>query len=95
MEEIVLQGIGDAAQQGNVDIVLAENLVYMRAGAANVVGQLCGRRALLPHHLFDMLPDVHGKSVELVQPVGHRVSTPIISTSYSTPIKKMAFHNGS
>ena len=75
-EEIMLQGIGDAAQQGNVDVVLAENLVDMRAGAANVVGQLRGRRALLPHHLFNMLPDVHEKSVELVQPVGHRVSTP-------------------
>ena len=61
MEEIVLQGIGDAAQKGNVDVVLAENLVDMRAGAANVVGQLRGRRALLPHHLFDMLPDMHKK----------------------------------
>lgn len=61
MEEIMLQRIGDAAQQGNVDVVLAENLVYMRASAANVVGQLCGRRALLPHHLFNMLPDMHKK----------------------------------
>ena len=75
-EEIMLQCLGDASQKGNVDVVLAENLVDMRAGAANVVGQLRGRRALLPHHLFDMLPDVHEKSVELVQPVGHRVSTP-------------------
>jgi len=76
MEEIVVQGIRNAAQQGNVDVVLAENLVDMRASAANIIGQLRGRRALLPHHLFDMLPDVHEKSVELVQPVGHRVSTP-------------------
>ena len=95
MEEIVLQGIGDAAQQGNVDVVLAENLVDMRAGAANVVGQLRGRRALLPHHLFYMLPDVHEKSVEFVRLAGHRVSTPTISTSPSTPIKELAFHNGS
>ena len=87
MEEIVVQGIRNAAQQGNVDVVLAENLVDMRASAANVVGQLRGRRALLPHHLFNMLSDVHEKSVELVQLAEHRVSTPTISTSYSTPIK--------
>ena len=60
-EEIVVQGIGNAAQQGNVDIVLAEYLVDMRAGAADVVGQLRGRRSLLPHHLFNMLPDMHKK----------------------------------
>ena len=61
MEEIVLQGIGDAAQKGNIDVVLAEKLVDMRAGAANVVGQLRGRRALLSHYFLDMLPDVHKK----------------------------------
>ena len=60
-EEIVVQGIGNATQKGNVDIVLAENLVDMRTGAADVVGQLRGRHALLPHYLFDMLPDVHKK----------------------------------
>lgn len=76
MEEIVLQGIGDAAQQGNVDVVLAEYLMHVGASAANVLSQLRGRDVLLPHHLLDMLPDVHEKSVELVQPVGHRVSTP-------------------
>ena len=62
MEEIMLQGIGDAAQKGNIDVVLAENLVDMRASAANVVGQLRGRRALLSHHFFYMLPDVHEKA---------------------------------
>ena len=62
----MVQGIGKVAQQGNVDIVLTEYLVDMRAGAANGVGQLCGRYALLPHHLFDMLPNVHRKSVEFV-----------------------------
>ena len=65
MEEIVLQGIGDAAQKGNIDVVLAEKLVDMRAGAANVVGQLRGRRALLAHYLFYMLPDVHKKAWNL------------------------------
>ena len=65
MEEIMLQGIGDAAQKGNIDVVLAENLVDMRTGTANVVGQLGGRCALLPHHLFYMLPDVHEKAWNL------------------------------
>ena len=65
VEEIVVQGIGNAAQKGNVDIVLAEYLVDIRAGAANVVGQLRGRHALLPHHLFYMLPDVHKKAWNL------------------------------
>ena len=36
----------------------------VRTGTANVIGQLRGRNALLPHNLFDMLPDVHKKSVE-------------------------------
>lgn len=57
----MVQGIGNAAQQSNVDIVLAENLVDMRTGAANVLGQLCGRRALFSHYLFNMLPNMHKK----------------------------------
>lgn len=77
MEEIVIQRCGNAFEQGDVDAVLAENPVDMGAGAANVLGQLCGRNALLPHYLFDMLPDVHEKSVEYVQLAEHRVSTPI------------------
>jgi hypothetical protein len=32
-----------------------------------------------------MLPDVHKKSVEFVQLAEHRVSTPTLSTSHSTP----------
>ena len=64
MEEIVIQCSGDALKQGNVDAVLEENPVDMGEGAANVLGQLCGRNALPPHYLFDMLPDVHEKSVE-------------------------------
>ena len=66
MEEIVVQSIGNAPQQGNVDAVLAENLVHMRPRTANVFGQPCGRNALLSHDFFDMLPDVHRKSVELI-----------------------------
>ena len=87
VEEIMLQGIGDAAQQGNVDVVLAENLVDMRAGAANVVGQLRGRRALLPHHLFDMLPDMHKKRgiSSTCRPSGFHAHT---TTSYSTPKRR-------
>lgn len=38
----------------------------MRAGTANVLRQLCGRNALLPHYLFDMLPDVHKKAWNLI-----------------------------
>ena len=93
-EEIMLQCLGDAAQQGNVDVVLAENLVDMRAGAANVVGQLRGRRALLPHHLLDMLPDVHKKRgiCSTCRPSGfhaHHINKLFHAN------KKMAFHNGS
>ena len=62
VEKIMVQGIGNAAQQSNVDIVLAENLVDMRTGAANLFCQLRGRRALLSHHFFYMLPDVHEKA---------------------------------
>ena len=65
MEEIVIQRCGNALKQGDVDAVLAENPVDVRTGAANVLGQLCGRYALLPHYLFDMLPDVHEKAWNL------------------------------
>ena len=85
MEEIVIQRCGNTFEQGDVDAVLAENPVDVGAGAANVLGQLRGRYALLPHYLFDMLPDVHEKSVEYVQLAEHRVSTPTSTTSYSTP----------
>ena len=61
----MVQRRGDAFKQGDVDAVLAENPVDVRTGAANVLGQLCGRRALLPHYLFDMLPDVHEKAWNL------------------------------
>ena len=84
-EEIVVQGIGNATQKGNVDIVLAENLVDMRAGAANVIGQFGGRLSLLPHYLFYMLPDVHKKRGICLtcRPSGFHAHT---TTSYSTPI---------
>ena len=36
-----------------------EDLVDMRARAANVFRQLGGRDTLLPHHIFYMLPDMH------------------------------------
>lgn len=62
MEEIVIQRRGNAFEQGDVDAVLAENPVDVRTGAANVLGQLCGRYALLPHYRFDMLSDVHEKA---------------------------------
>ena len=65
-EKIMPQGFGNALEQGDVDVVFAENPVHMRTGTANVVGQLGGRCALLPHYLLDMLPDVHKKSVEFV-----------------------------
>ena len=64
MEEIVIQRFGNAFEQGYVDAFLAEYPVDVRSGAANVFGQLRGRYALLPHYLFNMLPDVHEKSVE-------------------------------
>jgi hypothetical protein len=86
-EEVIIQRLGNTLKQGNVNVFLAENPMDMRAGAANVLRQLCGRNTLLPHYLFDMLPDVHKKSVEFVQLAEHRVSTPTISTSYSTPKK--------
>lgn len=57
-----MQRCGNAFEQGDVDAVFAENPVDVGAGAANVLGQLCGRYALLPHYLFDVLPDVHEKA---------------------------------
>jgi hypothetical protein len=60
-----MQGIGNTTQQGNINVVLSENLMHMGAGTANVFGQLCGRRTLLPHYLFYMLPNVHKKAWNL------------------------------
>lgn len=78
MKEIVVQSAGNAAQQGNVDVVLVENLVHMGPRTANVFGQLGGRSALLSHDFLDMLPDVHRKSVELISCLKLGVTTPHI-----------------
>ena len=59
MKEVVVQRLRDAPQQGDIDIVLVENLMDMRACAANVLRQLGGGDTLLPHHIFYMLPDMH------------------------------------
>lgn len=85
MKEIVVQSAGNAAQQGNVDVVLVENLVHMGPRTANVFGQPCGRGALLSHDFLDMLPDVHRKSVELISCLKLGVTTPHQSNKYSTP----------
>lgn len=88
-----MQRCGNAFEQGEVDAVLAENPVDVGAGAANVLSQLCGRYALLPHYLFDMLPDVHEKSVEYVQLADPRF--PRLSTNKSFHAKtRLAFRNG-
>ena len=83
-EEIMLQCLGNALQQGNVDIVFAENLMHVGASAANVLSQLRGRRALLPHHLFDMLPDMHKKRGGFPRPHNNKLFH----------AKKLAFLNG-
>jgi hypothetical protein len=65
----------------------------MRAGAANVLGQLRGRNTLLPHYLFDMLPDVHKKAWNLFN---------LLTLGFPRPPhqqviprqNKLAFHNG-
>ena len=61
-EKIMLQSFGNAFKQGNINILLTENPMDMRTGAANLLGQLCGRHALLLHYFFDMLSDVHKKA---------------------------------
>ena len=89
----MVEGFGDAAQQVNVDVVLAENLVHVRAGAADVVGQLRGRHPLLSHYLFYMLPDVHEKAWNLFNLSAIGFPRP----PYQQVIprhKKMASHNG-
>lgn len=93
MEEIVIQRCGNAFKQGEVNAVLAENPVDVGAGAANVLGQLCGRYALLPHYLFDMLPDVHEKAWNMFN---------LPNTGFPRPFPQqviprqntLAFHNG-
>ena len=84
MEEIVIQRRGDAFEQGDVDAVLAENPVDVRTGAANVLGQLRGRYALLPHYLLDMLPDVHEKAWNLFNLLTQGFHA-YLPTSHSTP----------
>jgi hypothetical protein len=64
-EEIIIQSSGNSLKQGNIHIFLAENPMDMRAGTTDVLRQLCGCNALLPHYLFDMLPDVHKKAWNL------------------------------
>ena len=58
-EKIIIQSLRNTLQQGYVNILLAENLVNMRASATNVFGQLGSRYTFLPHYLFYMLPNVH------------------------------------
>ena len=91
-EEIIIQRCGNALKQGNVDVVLEENPVDMRTGAANVLRQLCGRYALLPHYLFDMLPDVHEKAWNLFNLPNIGFPRPHNNKLFHA--KKMAFHNG-
>lgn len=93
MEEIVIQRCGNAFEQGDVDAVFAENPVDVGAGAANVLGQLRGRYALLPHYLFDMLPDVHEKAWNLF----NLPNTGFPRPPYQQVIPRqntLAFHNG-
>ena len=79
-----MQRCGNAFEQGDVDAVLAENPVDVGAGAANVLGQLRGRYALLPHYLFDMLPDVHEKAWNLFNLLTQGFHA-YLPTSHSTP----------
>jgi hypothetical protein len=64
-KEIIIQRLGNTLKQGNVNVFLAENLVDMRAGTANVLRQFCGRNTLLPHYFLDMLPNVYKKAWNL------------------------------
>ncbi len=84
-EEVVVQGVGNAPQQNQVDVILAENLMYMGAGAADALGQLCGCHSFLFHYILYVLPDMHKKAWNLLL-ADHRVSTPSPTTSYPTPI---------
>ncbi len=90
-EEVIIQRLGNTLKQGNVNIFLAENPMDMRAGAANILRQLCGRNALLPHYLLDMLPDVHKKAWNLFNLPS--IGFPRPPYQQVIPRQKMAFHN--
>jgi hypothetical protein len=91
-EEVIIQRLGNTLKQGNVNVFLAENPMDMRAGAANVLRQLCGRNTLLPHYLFDMLPDVHKKAWNLFNLPS--IGFPRPPYQQVIPRQKMASHNG-
>ena len=93
MEEIVLQSIRDAAQQGDVNVVLSENLVNMCPRAADAFGQPCGRNPMPLHDFLDMLPDVHSKSVEFLSCLNIRASTPHSSNKLFHAVPCTAFNN--
>ncbi len=90
-EEIMLQGLGNAPQQGNVDTVLAEYLVHVRPRATDVFGQPCGRYSLPLHYFLDMLPDMHRKSVEFISCLSSRVSTPHTPNKLFHAVETTAF----
>ena len=93
MKEIIIQRCGYALKQGNVDIVLEENPVDMRSGAANIFRQLCGRYVLLSHYFLDLLPDVHEKAWNLF----NLPNTGFPLPPYQQVIPRqntLAFHNG-
>jgi hypothetical protein len=89
-EEIIIQRFGNTLKQGNIHILLVENPMDMRAGAANVLRQLCGRNALLPHYFLDMLPDVHKKEWNLFNLLV--IGFPRPPYQQVIPRQKMAFH---
>lgn len=93
MEEIVLQSIRNAAQQGDVDVVLSENLMHMCPRAADAFGQPCGRTPLPLHDFLDMLPDVHSKSVEFLSCLTLGVSTPHTPYKLFHAVETTAFDN--
>jgi hypothetical protein len=82
-EEVIIQRLGNTLKQGNVNVFLAENPMDMRASTANVLRQLCGRNTLLPHYLFDMLPDVHKKAWNLFN---------LLNIGFPRPLNNKLFH---
>lgn len=85
-EEVVVQGVGNAPQQNQVDVFLAENLMHVGTGAAYIICQLSGCHTLPFHYFLYVLTYMHKKAWNLFL-AGSWVSTPTLTTSSSTPIE--------